>query len=332
MKSINYKKEYGRIIAKILDEFFYLNIYLPLLKAINEDNHNLVKLSAEDIPDLYLMKKIQSGVILYDGAYFTGKFDSRSSIQIKELGGQWDNAKKAFKLSPGKLTPNLKTAISSSKDRLKRINDGLNNTLGKIGDEIGPSIEELDLDNGLDKVLAGLESQAKNAMKSIGVKYKLTVSQQDTIKKEYTNNMKVYIKDWADEHISNLRKDVENNSMAGYRFDRLVKTLQLRYGSSKSKAEFLAQQETSLFMAKFRQQRFLDAGVNFYTWQTVGDNKVRSDHRALDNRIFQFGNPPVVDVATGRKGEPGEDFRCRCIARPLTKPVHKVGGEWKVID
>ncbi len=293
----------------------------------------MIKLNVEHLgKDMHLMQKIQRGDIMYDGQYMMGRFDARSSREIRALGGEWVPIKKGFKLSPGKLTPNLKVAISASKARQEQINKGLKNVLGEVGDQVEQAVDDLDLSEGLDKVIAGLQMQTIKAMDAIGVKYTLTAGQRETIKKEYTDNMKLYIRGWADEHIKTLRQDVQENAMQGFRFGRLKDTLEYRYGTSKNKAEFLAQQETSLFMAKFRQQRFLDAGVNFYVWQTVGDRKVRKDHQDLNKRIFQFGDPPVVDVATGRRGEPGEDYRCRCIARPVTKPVHKVHGEWKIID
>lgn len=337
LPTVQYRRQDGEIISDILEAFFYELIYAPLLEVVNKEIPGGIKLNAaSDSPETRLMMKLQNGDIVYDGEFFTGTFDARSSRQIREMGGEWDRLRKAFKLSPGKLTPNIKVAISASRDRLQKINAGMKNVLGDIEAKIDPAIEKLDLSEGIDKVIAGLQAQTINALKAIGVQYTLTHKQKETIKKDYSNNMKLYIKGWAEEHIKTLRKDVEANALDGYRFSRLQSTLEHRYGTSKSKAEFLAQQETSLFMAKFRQQRFLDAGVNFYVWQTVGDGKVREDHKKLNGRIFQFGDPPQVAAPTkkspARFAEPGEDFRCRCIARPVTKPVHKVGGEWKIID
>jgi len=331
-ETVKYKKAYGDTMARALNEFLYALIYKPILDVLRQVDQSKIKLNAKDPQDLHLMKKIQDGVILYDGEFMLGRFDAKSAKQIRDLGGEWDPFKSGYRFSPGKLTSNLKTAISASKERLKQVNDGLENVLGEADDRIDQALELVDLDAPLDEILGGLQAQTVKAMNEIGVKYTLTHGQKETIKKEYTNNMKIYIKDWTEEHIQTLRKDVQANSMAGYRYNKLKDTLQYRYGTSKNKAEFLAQQETSLFMAKFRQQRFLDAGVNFYVWQTVRDGKVRPEHQSLHDRIFQFGDPPVVDAATGRKGEPGEDFNCRCIARPITKPVHKVGQSWQIID
>ena len=331
--TIENKESYSKIISSEILAYWHKLIYERLLGVTNEFVPNdKIKLSSADRPLAQLLQKILNGDIIYDGEYFSGKFDSQLSKQIKSIGGSWDASRKSFKCTPGKLTPDLKVAISASKDRLEKLHKGLLNELGQIEDEVDDSVEAFDLSKGLDSVIAGLQGQALKAMKAIGVKYTLTDGQKQVIKKEYTDNMKLYIKTWSHEHIKNLRAEVEENSMQGYRYNRLKSALQYRYGTTVKKSEFLARQETSLFMAKFRQQRFLDAGVNFYQWDTVGDRKVRKTHKELDGKIFQFGDPPIVDVPTGRKAEPGEDYNCRCIARPTTKPVHKVGGYWRFID
>ncbi|MCK4793514.1 MAG: minor capsid protein [Desulfobacteraceae bacterium] len=319
-------------MAKAINEYFHALIYKPILDVLRQVDKGKIKLNAIDPANLHLMKKIQDGEILYDGEFMLGRFDARAAKQIRDLGGQWDPFKSGYRFSPGKLTPNLKTAISASKERLKQVNDGLMNVLGEADNRAKEALELIDLDAPLDEILKGLQVQTVKAMDNIGVKYTLTHGQKETIKKEYRENMDIYIKYWTEEHIKTLRKDVEANSMAGYRFSKLKDTLEHRYGTSKSKAEFLARNETSFFIAKFRQQRFMDAGVKWYKWQTVGDQKVRDDHRLLNKRIFQFGDPPIIDSATGKRGEPGETYNCRCIARPITRQCHKVGGEWQIVD
>ena len=309
LPTIQYKDQWGDVISEILQKFFDRLIYKPLLDIITDAGAQ-TKLSAEDPPEWPLMKRIQDGKILYDGLWFTGEFTAQTSKIIRELGGKWIPDKKAFRMGPGKLTDNLKVAIRASQQRSEIIHAGLENALGDIESRIDPAVEDLNLDRGLDKVIAGLQTQTINAMKAIGVSYTLTHRQKENLKTDYTDNMKLYIKDWTEEHIKALRKEVEANAMAGYRFGRLQDALQYRYGTTQAKAQFLARQETSLFMSKFRRERFLDAGVKLYVWQTVGDRKVRKDHSDLNKRIFQFGDPPVVDVATGRRAEPGEDYNC----------------------
>jgi SPP1 gp7 family putative phage head morphogenesis protein len=56
-------------------------------------------------------------------------------------------------------------------------------------------------------------------------------------------------------------------------------------------------------------------GRVFYTWRTRRDGRVRSSHRALEGTQQRWDDPPVISL-DGRRGHPGEDFNCRCIALP----------------
>lgn len=47
-----------------------------------------------------------------------------------------------------------------------------------------------------------------------------------------------------------------------------------------------------------------------YVWTTELDDKVRPSHAANHGKIFSWDNPPDT-------GHPGEDYGCRCRAKPL---------------
>ena len=125
------------------------------------------------------------------------------------------------------------------------------------------------------------------------------------------------MKEWSKEAIAKLRGDITVNVVKGFRAQRMVDQIQADAGVTKRKAQFLARQETSLLVSKFREERYKDVGLVEYEWSTGGDERVRKDHKDLDGRIFRYDSPPIVDRATGRRGNPGEDFNCRCIAIPV---------------
>jgi SPP1 gp7 family putative phage head morphogenesis protein len=89
------------------------------------------------------------------------------------------------------------------------------------------------------------------------------------------------------------------------------------YNVTRNRAKFLSRQETSLLVSKYREENYREAGIVYYRWSTSNDQRVRHDHRELNGNIFRFDEPPVVDQKSGRRGNPGEDFSCRCIAIPL---------------
>lgn len=100
--------------------------------------------------------------------------------------------------------------------------------------------------------------------------------------------------------------------------------IQDSYDVSANKAKLLALQETSLLMGKFKQVRYADSGVQEYRWGCVAGTKnhpVPPWHKALEGKIFRWDGPPI----TSKLGEPvhrsnsGEDFNCRCFARPIVR-------------
>ena len=52
------------------------------------------------------------------------------------------------------------------------------------------------------------------------------------------------------------------------------------------------------------------AGYGRYIWTTRRDDRVRPDHARLEGGIFRWDDPPVVDLRSGRRRHPGEDYQC----------------------
>jgi SPP1 gp7 family putative phage head morphogenesis protein len=141
-------------------------------------------------------------------------------------------------------------------------------------------------------------------------------AQKSQITKDYSENLKLYIKNFTDEQIIKLRTEVENNVYVGFRAEKLKKIILERYEVTNNKAKFLARQETSLLTSKYRELRYQQSGIRKYQWSTSHDSRVRHDHKELDGKIFSFDDPPVVNDR-GDKKNPGEDFNCRCLAIPI---------------
>jgi len=135
--------------------------------------------------------------------------------------------------------------------------------------------------------------------------------------------LQLYINGWSEQAILRLREKVAVNTFQGYRASALVDMIESENEVSHRKAVFLAKQETSLLVSKYRQERYEDIGVTHYKWSTSRDSRTRHDHKILDQKIFRFDDPPIVDQATGRRGNPGTDYGCRCIAIPILQEEMK---------
>jgi SPP1 gp7 family putative phage head morphogenesis protein len=105
----------------------------------------------------------------------------------------------------------------------------------------------------------------------------------------------------------------------------LRKIVQERFGVTRAKADLLARDQTITLSNRLSQQRMVDAGITFYIWTTAGDERVRGNpdglwpeglHFALEGKRFNLSSPPVISK-DGRRGNPGDDYLCRCMAYPV---------------
>jgi len=95
----------------------------------------------------------------------------------------------------------------------------------------------------------------------------------------------------------------------------MVEAIMKEYQSNRRHAKFIARDQVAKLNGKIQKAQQLDAGITKYKWSTVGDERVRQSHAALDGLVFEWGHPPMND--DGRACEPGEDYGCRCIGRPV---------------
>jgi SPP1 gp7 family putative phage head morphogenesis protein len=80
------------------------------------------------------------------------------------------------------------------------------------------------------------------------------------------------------------------------------------------RAELIARDQSAKMAAAFNQARSESVGIEMYTWQTAGDERVRDTHRENDGKEFRFDTGAPLD--DGTLGNPGDDINCRCVALP----------------
>lgn len=93
----------------------------------------------------------------------------------------------------------------------------------------------------------------------------------------------------------------------------IIDALGERTDVTDSRARLIARDQTAKLNGRLTQERQVDAGVDSYVWRTVGDERVRETHDAVDGMTFSWGTPP----AETDDNHPGEDYQCRCWAEPI---------------
>lgn len=134
---------------------------------------------------------------------------------------------------------------------------------------------------------------------------------------EWVDSNIALIKTIPEESLGKMRDVVYEGFTEGKTTTRIVKELQRTYGISRRRAELIARDQTAKLNGQIQKAQQQDAGITEYIWCTVGDNRVRGSHKALNGKKFSWEDPPVVDEKTGRRCHPAEDYQCRCIGRPV---------------
>lgn len=316
-KALKVKESYFTPLEKELMNIFVSILYKPIFALITQ---NIGKgwLAKENSKQgrLNLIKAIRAGKVQYTGKDFEGTFNSIISKEIKEMGGNWDRKFKRWHLPQDKLTFDLKVAIAQAQMKDKALNGQIEAYLDNLEDKLAKADTDYDLKEYFGTVIEDLNKIFEAGIGDMVVAPELTPEMVENIKREWSDNMNLYIKGWTEESIKRLRRRVWNNGLNGYRSTDLIKEIQHDYNVSFNKAKFLARQETSLLMSQFREERYKSAGVERYRWSTAGDSRVRSRHKELNGHIFDWDNPPIVDNL-GHRAHPGQDFNCRCVAIPI---------------
>lgn len=299
---------------KELDSIFYDLFYKDIFETLKDPYYNRSALSA-------LITKIRLGKIVYRDGVFSGDFNIETSRALRKF-ATFDQRSRTWKGSPpGDVIAAATVANSKSEKLHAAITEKLN--------ELETTLGNVDLTYRFPVPVAvdEIDQQLIKDFATVGIQPEFTREMRENIIRDYNKNQNLNIKNWVPDQITRLRDMVELSVSQGYRRPAMIEMIKSEWGVTQNKARFLARQETSLLMSKIRRERSLDAGVRKYRWSTSLDRRVRpedaaaartgANHRYLHGKVFEYGSPPVVNLKTGRRAEPGEDFNCRCVAIPI---------------
>lgn len=319
--------EYYAPVQKGVEQVFFDLIFKPLVTIIKGGTQQKIVLNATLDP---LEQAIRTGRVQYQDGVFSGQFSAAISRALRSIGATFDARSAVYRLDPAIVPANIRILASQAAQVAAQTHEALLRELAAVEDRIDRAQDSWDV--GADGMVRRVYRDTKSIAKELTVMPDLSDQAKERMKDDYTENINIPIKGWAREQVEKLRSEVEENALDGYRFDSLIDRIKTQYKTTQAKSEFLARQETGLFMAKFRRETFMDAGVQGYSWQARGKGMTRPTHWILHDRIYLYSQPPVVDPRTGRRGNPGEDFNCLCVDRPVLGRVapDQVGQIWRM--
>ena len=119
----------------------------------------------------------------------------------------------------------------------------------------------------------------------------------------------------SDQTRADVHEVVSHAHQAGLRVEQLAGLLQQRFEVSKSRAELIARDQVLKANGRIMRTRQEEVGIREYIWITSRDKRVRESHVKLHNTKQKWAAPPPV--GHGRHEHPGQDYQCRCIAKPV---------------
>lgn len=331
---IKHRTEYNRTIEKEINGYFAEAIFAPLQILLHAHRIPIDKryqaipfdeFGRDNSATTALEEALNSGRVQYAEGVFSGQFSSSITRELRTIGATFNKSAGTFTIAEGNIPMELRGALATASAKSKTVTDQVLRLLTEMEANLAAAKIGLQLGRALDAVTADLGKQfltttAQMRPEDIALQPVIDDGLRARLRKDYTENTELNIKKFAKARIPELRKRVEENAFKfGGRTDRLAKIIEAEFGVSKRKAEFLADQETGLLVSKYRKEKYVGLGIQDYTWSTSHDSRVRHSHRVLDGKRFSFavGAQVAPPGQPARYCNPGEDYRCRCVPRPI---------------
>jgi len=189
----------------------------------------------------------------------------------------------------------------------------------------GQKVKPIDLERGAQDSAQDVE-QANKAIferqfsQVLGVKPFLTESWLAAEMSNYVEQNVTLIKSVHEEYFKNIEFEVLNGVQTGRNTKDIAKAISKRTGASKKRARLIARDQVGKLNSNLASRRAAEVGVKKFRWSTSGDERVRSSHQALNNKIFTYKDGASVDGDSNVL--PGQPINCRCVAIPILSTIN----------
>lgn len=134
------------------------------------------------------------------------------------------------------------------------------------------------------------------------------------------------IKSIPEQYLTNVESIVMSNVRAGGRWEAVAKQLKNEYGVTDRRAKLIARDQTAKVNGELNAKRQVAAGYEYFQWVDSSDNRVRHNHRVHNDKVTEYGkgiykwsDPPIGEKGNKVPIIPGQEFQCRCIAKPISQ-------------
>ena len=132
--------------------------------------------------------------------------------------------------------------------------------------------------------------------------------------KDIEANAKHYIQKLPQDAVDKVKEYSMDALMKGERWEVVQERIMQIPGMNYRHAKLVARTEGAIAASKVTMARAQAIGCTKFIWRAVLDNRTRPSHRAMNGKVCEFNNPPIVE---GQPLIPGQIYNCRCHAEPI---------------
>lgn len=231
----------------------------------------------------------------------------------KELWALFDRIRPLFSEFEREFPQLLERAARERKDADEgdRIRELIDEVERKLTDAITPT----EVANIAEKFAGRInrhqrEQLARQARAALGQDVFLHDQNVPTLVKGFVTENVSLIKNIPREVSSRIEKLATRAVQEGRLHKDVAKELEAEFGLPRERAKLIARDQVGKLYGQINKSRQKQLGIERFIWRTVNDRRVRSKHKALEGKMFEWDNPP-------KEGIPGQPIRCRCNAEPV---------------
>lgn len=114
--------------------------------------------------------------------------------------------------------------------------------------------------------------------------------------------------------VGELEATINRAVQLGTSTKELGKQIASKFEIEDKKAAGIARDQVGTFYGQLNATRQQDLGIEKFIWRTVGDERVRPEHRSRDGQEYSYKDPPSGEL-------PGTPINCRCWAEPVIDDI-----------
>ena len=219
--------------------------------------------------------------------------------------------------------------IETLKDVLRYDSTDSERISGKVLEELEVSGVKDEVISGIKRVMKGVDNTAKdNLSRSFRNCLQVDVFINDTgflesVTSEWYSQQSQHVNSIVSTYTDKLATIISNAVQRGSLYKDVQKEVKNLYNITDNRAKFIARNEIGNLNAVTTKRRQEEAGIYCYEWRTSEDERVRVSHAELNGDLFFWHDSKVGEI-NGRKIypapklHPGMDYRCLCIAIPIS--------------